>query len=149
MIAISSCLVGINCTYKGSNHYIPKLKKLVDEGKAITICPEVLGGMSIPRDPCEINGDMVISINQEEKTKEYYDGAYKSLEIIKKHNIEIVLLKAKSPSCGKGYIYDGSFSHRLVNGNGITTKVLEQNGIIVYNEDTIEEFLKEIEKRNI
>ena len=148
MIAISSCLVGVNCTYKGSNHYIPRLKELVASGKAITICPEVLGGLSIPRDPCEIKGDRVFSINQKDTTKEYYDGAYKALEIIKKHTIEIVLLKAKSPSCGKEYIYDGTFSHQLVKGNGITTKVLEENGIIVYNEDKIEEFLKEIEKRN-
>lgn len=146
MIAISSCLIGTNCTYKGNNHQIDILKQLVDSGLAIAICPEVLGGMSIPRDPCEIVGKQVISSQGEDKTEEYYKGAYRVLELLKKQDIKVALLKSKSPSCGKGAIYDGSFSHQLTNGNGITTKVLQENGIMVYNEDTVNEFLKEIEK---
>lgn len=148
MIAISSCLVGINCTYRGTNHKIDILKQLIDNGRAISICPEVLGGMSIPRDPCEIIGDRVVSSQGKDYTKEYQLGANRALELIKKYHITTVLLKSKSPSCGKGSIYDGTFRHDLVNGDGMTTKVLEQNGIIVYNEDRIDDFLKEIEKEN-
>lgn len=146
MIAISSCLIGINCTYKGSNHKIDVLKQLVDSGLAIAVCPEVLGGMSIPRDPCEIVEGQVVSNQGVDCTKEYLLGASRVLALIKKHDIKVALLKSKSPSCGKGTIYDGSFSHQLVNGDGITTKILELNGVMVYNEDTLDEFLKEIEK---
>lgn len=150
MIGVSSCLAGNNCTFKGSNHLIEKIKEMVENNQAIVICPEVLGGMTIPRDPCEIidlDNLVVKSINGEDCSEQYLKGAYKALEILKKYNIEVVLLKAKSPSCGKGLIYDGSFKHRLIKGNGITTKILEENGILVYNEDRIEEFFKYIEKR--
>lgn len=146
MIAISSCLVGISCTYKGSNHTIDVLQQLINDGKAIAVCPEVLGGLSIPRDACEIVDNQVVSKQGKDYTKEYQRGANKVLELVKTHHITTVILKSKSPSCGKGYIYDGTFSHQLIKGDGITTKVLEQNGIIVYNEDTLDKFLKEIEK---
>jgi uncharacterized protein YbbK (DUF523 family) len=147
MIGVSSCLAGMDCTFRGKNHLITTIKEMVDNKEAILICPEVLAGMSIPRDPCEIKGDKVISNTGEDHTKEYYDGAYKALQILQEHNIEVVLLKAKSPSCGKGKIYDGTFQHVLVDGNGITVKVLEENGIIAYNEDTITEFYNYIGKR--
>ena len=71
----------------------------------------------------------------------------KALEILKENHVEVVLMKAKSPSCGKGFIYDGTFSHRLVKGDGITCQLLQNHGIIVYSEDEIEDFLKFIEKR--
>lgn len=147
MIAVSSCLVGVSCTYKGRHHKIDKIKELVDQGKAIMICPEVLSGMTIPRDPCEIIGNKVLSNQGQDNTREYHEGAKKALQILKEHGVTVALLKAKSPSCGKRYIYDGTFSHTLVEGDGITTKLLEENGIIVYNEDSLDEFFKYIEKR--
>lgn len=147
MIAVSSCLAGVACTYKGSHHKIEKIRQLVKENKAIMICPEVLAGMSIPRDPCEIIDRRVLSNQGKDCTKEYQEGALKALAILKKHNVDVVLLKAKSPSCGKGKVYDGTFSHTLVEGDGITVTLLEENGIIVYNEDHMDEFFKYIEKR--
>lgn len=147
MIAVSSCLAGVSCTYKGGHNNIDKIKELVEQGKAIMICPEVLSGMPIPRDPCEIIGDKVMSKQGQDRTKEYYNGAHKALQILKDNHVAVALLKAKSPSCGKKYIYDGTFSHTLVEGDGITTKVLEENGIIVYNEDSLDEFFEYIEKR--
>ncbi len=149
MIGVSSCLAGVNCTYKGSNHLIDKVKELVNDGKAITICPEVLGGLNVPRPPCEIvNKDRgsVESIDGNDFTKEFHLGAKRTLEILKKHHIKVVLLKSKSPSCGKGKIYDGTFSNKIIKGDGINTKLLEENGILVYNEDRIDEFFKFIEK---
>ena len=150
MIAISSCLVGENCTYKGSNNYIKGLEELVAQNKAITICPEVLGGMTIPRNPCEIvdqQQGIVIDNQGNDKSKEYLLGAQKALKILQDNFVDIALLKFRSPSCGKGLVYDGSFSHQLVSGDGITTKLLQENGIVVYNENEIDKFFKEIEKR--
>lgn len=120
---------------------------MVEKEEAIMICPEVLAGMSIPRDPCEIKNGKVVSRKGVDYTKEYYEGAYRALKILQEHAIDMVLLKSKSPSCGKGKVYDGTFQHQLVVGNGITVQILEENGIQVYNEDQIEAFFKEIEKR--
>lgn len=147
MIGVSSCLAGCKCTFRGNDHLIEVVKELVDNNEAIMICPEVLGGMSIPRLPCEIKDGRVIDIDGKDKTKEYKQGAKKSLEILKKYNVDVVLLKALSPSCGKGCIYDGSFSHTVIEGNGITCQLLQDNGIMVFNEDKIDEFLKYIERR--
>lgn len=147
MIGISSCLAGCKCTYKGSDNLIDEAKQLVDDGKAVLICPEVLGNLGNPRLPCEIIGDRVIDIEGNDKTEAYRLGAKKALEILKENHVEVVLMKAKSPSCGKGFIYDGTFSHRLVKGDGITCQLLQNHGIIVYSEDEIEDFLKFIEKR--
>lgn len=147
MIGVSSCLAGCKCTYRGDDNLILPVKELVDQNKAIMICPEVLGGMATPRTPCEIINNRVIDQNGNDKTKEYHLGAKKSLNILKKYNVDVVLLKAKSPSCGKDFIYDGSFSHTVIKGNGITCQLLEENGIIVFNEDKIEEFFKYIESR--
>lgn len=146
MIGVSSCLAGVCCTYNGKHHEIEKVKAMVKANEAIEICPEVLSGMGVPREPCEIINGKVISCTGVDRTKEYYNGAYKALEILQKHNVSVVLLKFRSPSCGKGKVYDGTFQHNLIKGNGITVKVLEENGIIVYNEDTINEFFEYIEK---
>lgn len=147
MIGVSSCLAGCKCTFRGSDNLIEIIKDMVDHNKAIMICPEVLGGMTIPRAPCEIKNGRVIDINGQDRTAEYQLGAMKSLEILKQHNVDVVLLKAKSPSCGKNYIYDGTFSHTVVNGDGITCQLLQEHGIIVFNEDEIDKFLKYIERR--
>lgn len=147
MIGVSSCLAGCKCTFRGNDHLIEVVKELVDNNEAIMICPEVLGGMSIPRLPCEIKDGRVIDIDGKDKTQEYQLGAKKSLEILKKYNVDVVLLKALSPSCGKDRIYDGTFSHTVIEGNGITCQLLQDNGIIVFNEDKIDEFLKYIERR--
>ena len=140
-------MAGCKCTYKGSDNLIDEAKQLVDDGKAVLIRPEVLENLGSPRWPCEIIGDRVIDSEGNDKTEAYRLGAKKALEILKENHVEVVLMKAKSPSCGKGFIYDGTFSHRLVKGDGITCQLLQNHGIIVYSEDEIEDFLKFIEKR--
>lgn len=147
MIGVSSCLAGCKCAYDGNDKLIPLVKEMVERNEAIMICPEVLGGLPIPRTPCEIIGDRVMDLNGIDRTAEYQLGAKKALEILKENNVDVVLLKSKSPSCGKDYIYDGTFSHNVINGNGITCQLLENHGIIIFNEDRIEEFLKYIERR--
>lgn len=120
-IGVSSCLVGINCTYNGSHNLISGLKKLYKDDKIIIACPEVLGGLSIPRDPAEIQGKepFVIKTNKnQDVTYEYIKGANKALNIFLENDVKIAILKFRSPSCGNDGVYDGSFSHRLIEGQG-------------------------------
>ncbi len=137
MIGVSACLVGINCTYRGDSNEQEKLKKLYEEGQCVTICPEVLGGLSIPRDPAEIVSEDPLTlktIHGVDVTKEYLKGAEKALEILQEHQIDTVILKANSPSCGVGHVYDGTFSHTLVNQDGVTARLFKQHGIKVMTE---------------
>lgn len=147
MIAISACLCGINCKYNGGNNLNEKALKLFKEGKAILICPEQLGGLETPRLPHEIlNGDgaCVLDGTARVKSKEGIDstdkfvkGAYESLKIAKALGVKKAILKAKSPSCGSNFIYDGSFKNILKEGNGVTAELFKRNGIDVITENDI------------
>lgn len=132
---ISACLCGERCRYDGKVFENYKVKKLVEEGKAIIVCPEVLGGMSVPRLPCEIKDDKVFNVNNENKTLEFYEGADITLNIAKRYNINKAILKEKSPSCGSKNIYDGTFTKTLISGEGITTKLLRFNDIDVISDE--------------
>lgn len=141
-LLISSCLIGNNTKYNGKNNYIKEIEQLKLKYELIPICPEVLGGLSIPRDPSEINNDKVISINGKDVTKEFNIGANKALNIALLNNIKYALLKDGSPSCGNTYIYDGTFKNNKIDGIGITTKLLKSHNIKIYNENNLNELLK-------
>lgn len=141
-IAVSSCLLGIKCKYNGESNFNIKIDKLREKHTIVPICPEVLGGLSTPRVPSEIIGSKVINQNGVDVTLNYINGAKKALDILKENNIDVVILKSKSPSCGKDYIYDGSFTHTLVNGDGITTRLFKKNGIKIYSENDFEDIFK-------
>lgn len=136
MIAISSCVVGEACRFDGTNQELEKALQLEKYGNIIRVCPEVLAGLPTPRPPAEIqvinNETIVRSKNNIDVTLEFKKGASKTLEICKSNNIRYVILKDRSPSCGKGQIYNGLFEGRLVDGNGITSQLLIDNGIQVY-----------------
>ncbi|MBW4829332.1 MAG: DUF523 domain-containing protein [Clostridiaceae bacterium] len=140
MYIVSACLAGIKCRYDGKDNENNDIIKLVKEGKAIPVCPEVLGRLPIPRIPCEIiedkSGKLKI-INKEGKdcTLEFLQGAQKALAIAEVVGADTAILKSKSPSCGCGKIYDGKFNGKLVDGDGITTRLFKENGIKVYTED--------------
>lgn len=139
MILVSACLAGVNCAWDRKNRLNPKIKEMVDKELAIAVCPEVLGGRSVPRIKTEVkngNGESVLDgqakvfdENSKDVTEEFIKGAYETLEIVKKHNIKEAILKSKSPSCGAGRIYDGSFKGNLTDGNGVTTALLKRQGI--------------------
>ncbi len=139
MILISACLVGENCRYDGKSSLVPELKKLVDDKKAIAICPEVLGGLPTPRTPCEIqkNGENIKVANKAgvDYTSAFLLGAQKTLEIAKKNSTKLAIMKSKSPSCGCGKIYDGTFTKTLIDGDGLTAGLLKENGIEVVGEE--------------
>lgn len=146
-IAISSCLAGIKTTYKGTHH---RINSLPQEGiEWIEICPEVLGGLLIPRDPAEIisiDPLRIETINGQDVTQYYQKGAQKALDKLKSHNVRVALLKHKSPSCGCQGIYDGTFSHHLIEGTGLFAKMAIEQGIRVFHEEQIDQFLKYIGK---
>ncbi|TCK93233.1 uncharacterized protein YbbK (DUF523 family) [Natranaerovirga hydrolytica] len=142
MYLVSACLAGINCRYNGSHTKNDYVLKLVKEGKAIPICPEVIAGLKTPRTPCEIvidghNNKKVVDKEGNDFTKEFYDGAYKTLEVAKTLNVKEVILQSKSPSCGYGWIYDGTFTNNLIKSNGLTAQLLLDNGIKVFTEKNI------------
>ena len=128
-ILISSCLMGIDCNYKGGNSTSKLFADILKDYQYKLACPEVLGGLEIPRVPAEISGNRVITKNGADVTENFRSGAQKTLEIVKNSEIEIAILKQKSPSCGCGSIYDGSFSSKLISGNGLTAELLLKNGI--------------------
>ena len=133
-ILVSACLLGERCRYDGKSKPCDEVIKLNEKYNLIPVCPEVLGGLETPRTPCEIRNGKVISANGIDRTIEYTTGAQIALEIAKENNCKVAILKSKSPSCGKGKIYDGTFSGTLTDGNGITAQLLTENGIDVYNE---------------
>lgn len=143
MYLVSACLAGIDCRYNGKNNENEKVVQIVKSGRAILVCPEQLGGLNTPRLPSEIvivNGEIkVISTDGEDVTSEFLKGAEQTLKIAKMMNIKKAILKSRSPSCGYGKIYDGSFSKNLIDGNGITTELLERNGIKIFDENSLEE----------
>ena len=141
-LLISACILGTNCKYNGKNNYNPLVEKLKERYILIPICPEEMGGLSTPRNPSEILNDKVISSKGDDVTNNFFDGANKALDIVKKEKISKALLKEGSPSCGSNYIYDGTFTKTKINGMGITARLLKNNSIKIYTEDEIELLLK-------
>ncbi len=140
-ILISACLVGDNVKYNGGNNLSSYLDRLCEIYDLVPYCPEVEGGLKIPREPSEIKGKKVINKKGKDVTRSYEKGAEGALNICKYLGITKAILKENSPSCGVHYIYDGSFTHKKIKGSGITTSMLISNGITVYSEDEIEDLL--------
>jgi len=134
---VSACLAGLNVKFDGKNNVNPKIVKLVKEGKAIPVCPEVLSGFSVPRIQTEIKDGKVFTMEGKDVTDAFKLGAEKTLQLAKSHCVKEAIFKARSPSCGCGKIYDGSFSKKLVDGNGIAAELLLKNGIKVVTEEDL------------
>lgn len=135
MILISACLCGVNCKYNGKNNLNEECLELLKKGEAILVCPEQMGGLETPRNPSEIkivNGEVKVFMNDgKDVTENYIRGAEEVLKLAKELNIKKAILRKKSPSCGYGEIYDGTFTNTLTKGNGITASLLIENGIEV------------------
>ena len=136
-ILVSNCLLGCKCRYKGDSCTCEAVLTLAQEHVLIGVCPEQMGGLTTPRPPAEIQGDQVISSEGQDVTSQYQLGAQTALLLAKLNKVDFAILKAKSPSCGKGRIYDGTFTGKLCDGNGVTTQLLLDNGIPVYSEDEL------------
>lgn len=135
MILVSSCLLGEPCRYDGKSYRDEDTIEYLKEKEYIKVCPEVLGGLETPRDPAEkqiINGEVrIVNCKGVDVTMQFLKGAEETLKIAKENHCNKAILKAKSPSCGCGKIYDGSFTGRLIEGNGITAELLIKEGITI------------------
>lgn len=136
MFIVSKCLAGVPCRYDGKDNLVPEVKALVERGEAVAVCPEVLGGLPTPRTPSELQPDgRVLNKQGEDVTAQFVSGAERALEICREHGCAGAILKARSPSCGKGVIYDGSFAGKRVPGNGVFAQMLLDAGIPVMTEE--------------
>jgi uncharacterized protein YbbK (DUF523 family) len=147
MYIISACLCGVNCKYNGQSNLNDRCLKLFKEGKAVLVCPEQLGGLQTPRNPAELNNKAsgivegngkVLSNKGEDVTKQFLNGAYETLKIAKELGVSKAILKEGSPSCGSNFVYDGTFLGNKINGKGITTYILEKEGITVFSDEELE-----------
>lgn len=134
MLLISSCLAGVACRYDGKDNGVSTVLRLTETKDHVLACPEVLGGLQTPRTPCEIVGDRVINAKGEDCTEAFKIGAQKTLDLSKKEGVQVAILKSRSPSCGHGLIYDGSFNRQLIPGSGLTASLLIEGGVRVLNE---------------
>jgi uncharacterized protein YbbK (DUF523 family) len=137
-ILVSACFLQHGYKYDGTANINQQIINLAEKYEFILICPEVFGGLPTPRVPSEVLGEKVLNSIGEDVTKAFVLGAEKALQLAKANGCKKAILKAKSPSCGKGYIYDGTFSHTLTEGNGVAARLLMENGIEVYTEEEIE-----------
>ncbi len=155
MILISACLCGVNCKYNGGNNVHPEFLELLKQGVLLPICPEQLGGLPTPRAACEILGGSgreviqgqasVVDSQGEDLGSYFIKGAGECLAIAQQARINEAILQRRSPSCGCGKIYDGSFSSQLIDGDGVTAALLKEHGIKVWND---EDFLRDCERIN-
>lgn len=136
-ILVSACLLGTACRYDGKSVPCASLLEQLDGLQLIPVCPEQLGGLPTPRIPCERQGQRVVSKTGTDTTQQYQRGAQEALRLAKLFGCKAALLKERSPSCGCGQIYDGSFSKTLVGGDGVTAELLKQHGIAVFGESRI------------
>lgn len=145
VILVSSCLAGMKVRYNGTDCLDEMIQKLLNEDKAIAVCPELLGGFSTPREPSEIiggNGEdvlagtaKVVDRSGTDVTDMYLKGAYITLAKAQEVSATMVVLKENSPSCGSAMIYNGEFKGKKIAGNGVTTALLRKNGIEVTSEE--------------
>ena len=137
-ILVSACLLGVACRYDGKRKPNEAVIALKEKYNLIPVCPEIMGGLPTPRLPSEIRGETVIMENGEDVTDKYSRGAEETLRLARLFGCGKAVLKEKSPSCGSGRIYDGTFSKTLTEGNGVTAGMLLANGIRVAGETEID-----------
>ena len=130
-IAVSACLLGENCKYNGGNNYSEKVAEFVKGHEVVSVCPEVMGGLPTPRESSEIVDGTVRHKDGVSVDEEFRKGAESALKKVLENGVELVILQSRSPSCGVKEIYDGTFSGRLIPGQGVFAKLLLDNNIRV------------------
>lgn len=142
LLLVSACLCAQPCRYDGGAFDLPPVRALEARGLLLPVCPEVLGGLPVPRPPCEILAGRVLERSGADRSAAFALGADLALAAARRHKIRAALFKDKSPSCGSRFIYDGSFSRRLISGQGVAAALLEANGIRVFAEDELDAALE-------
>lgn len=136
-VLVSACLLGEKCKYNGESNYNQRVIDFLKDDEIIPICPEVMGGMSIPRLSCEFFEGRVIDASGEDVTEVFENGVTEVCKILEEQNIERAILQSRSPMCGVNQIYDGSFSGVLVSGRGMLAQKLIDLGYEVLDADNI------------
>lgn len=139
-LLISACLLGVECKYSGGSNALPEetIWKLRARYRLIPVCPETAGGLPTPRDPSERLGERVVSCRGADVTAQFKKGAEAALTLARRYGCTTALMKEHSPSCGSGLIYDGSFSGKLVEGDGCAAELLKAAGVSVVGENVTE-----------
>lgn len=136
-ILISACLLGVNCRYNGKTKEMNDIQKLMKKHTLIPVCPEILGGLPTPRAAVEIQNGRCINTDGIDVTEQFERGAKEVLRLAKLYNCDTVIFQERSPSCGSGQIYDGSFTGTLTTGDGMTARLLKENGIKIIGDSKI------------
>ena len=139
-IMVSACLLGQKCKYDGGDNLNERVLAFTEGHEVIPVCPEVAGELSVPRPACEMLNGRVFNKNGEDKDREFRKGAEECLKSAKEKEIDMAILQPRSPSCGVGRVYDGTFSGKLINGNGVFAELLISNGFKVLNADDLRLF---------
>ena len=149
-VLISACLLGDNVKYSGGNNLTLELVILLEKYNVdiVKVCPECFAGLPIPRVPSEIKETKVFSKDGRDITEEFLSGAEKTFKIAKENQIDFAILKERSPSCGNSYIYDGSFSGKVIQGQGLTVRKLNEENIVIFSEENLEEIEKYLQVLN-
>lgn len=142
-ILVSACLLGYRTKYSGEDNYTPDIEKLKEKFNLVAFCPEVDGGLDVPRPPSEIQGEKVTMLNGVDVTHQYNLGAKIAVRLAQKYDAQSAIMKERSPACGSELVYDGTFSKKLIAGMGIAAKALKQIGVKVYNEKNFMRLLDE------
>ena len=140
-LLVSACLMGAGCRYDGKSNRLLQLDRLMELHTCVPVCPEQLGGLSTPRIPAEQRGNRVIDREGRDVTAAFLRGAKEAVRLAKLCGCQAALLKERSPSCGCGRIYDGTFTGTLVQGDGIVAGLLKEMGLTIYGESQVEELL--------
>ena len=136
-VMVSACLLGENCKYNGGNNLNPDLLRLLSGHTVIPVCPEVLGGLPVPRIPAEIVNGAVVNREGISVDDAFRRGAEKALELAAAERPDLVILQSRSPSCGAGQIYDGTFSGTLVRGKGVFAEMAVNAGFRVMDAEEV------------
>ena len=137
-LLVSACLLGCPCRYDGKSKPNDAVLALMSQYTLIPICPEQMGGLATPRIPAERKDGGVFTENGGDVTGQYCRGAEEALRLARLYGCKYAILKERSPSCGSGQIYDGSFSHTLISGDGVTAQLLKESGITVLGESEVD-----------
>ena len=137
MIAVSACLIGENCKYNGGSNYSEKVAAFLKGHEIIAVCPEVMGGLSTPREPAEIVGGVVRTRGGVCVDDAFRKGAAAALALLQEKQADLVILQPRSPSCGVRQIYDGTFSGRTIDGAGVFASLLRENGFRVVDAEDL------------
>ncbi len=156
-ILVSACLLGDPVRYDGKAKDLNSrlLESLLREDRIVRFCPEVAGGLPVPREAAEIQCSdgravieeqaRVITRGGTDVTDYFVAGARKALALCQLHNIGVAVLTESSPSCGSAQIYDGSFSRKAKPGVGVTTALLQRNGVLVFSQHQLEAAIRRLE----